>query len=278
MKQQEEIIYLIKLLASNDEKTREQSYLQLRQSKNKSVSPLLIKSLNDSDPLIRKFSVDLLAARKEYGAVTCIIEKLKDPDIRVIMSALISLGELGDIKAIDDIAMMLKDDSPFFYFIRLGAIDALAKMGNRKAVKYLIDAIKEDDILLMRSMIEALIQIDPYSAVEPLIEILNDKTSLCRDQAIEFLGLLGDEKATEHLLNILKEEDMELKICAVQALSKTGKEECILPLAELYKEAESELLKKLSHEAIKIILKKQETQVNKLSKGIVDKLISLSKP
>lgn len=67
---------------------------------------------------------------------------------------------------------MLKDESSFFYFIRLNTVNALAKIGDKDSIPALVETIKQDDIILMKNVIEGLISIDPSSAIPPLIEIL----------------------------------------------------------------------------------------------------------
>ena len=272
-KQKEKILSLIKSLPHPDYSEIEKAYRELKKSKSKFTVPLLIKSLQDREPLVRKFCADILGEKKEPDAVLPLIENLKDPDVRVIVSTIIALGEIGDKRSTEEIALLLKDESPFFYFIRLCAIDALAKIGDLIVVPTLIEAIKEDDIIFMRSIVETLITIDPQSAVSPLIEILQDKESLCRDHAAEFLGLLEDKNAIDPLINVLKEEDIEVKICALQALSKIGREECLLPLINIYKEENNNIFKKTIQETIKYILKQIEIKNNNnLSKELIEKI------
>lgn len=253
-KNDEKIISLIDSLLSQETGHMEEAYVKLKNSRSKSVAPVLIRYLDSKNPLIRRFASSILGERREKDAVLPLIEKLNDNDIGVILSAIIALGDIGDKKATEPLTKMLKDESPFFYFIRLNTADTLAKIGDRRAVPQLIEAIKEDDLLLMRSTIEALLTIDPESTVNPLIEILNDEKALFKDLAAEFLGIIKDKKAVKPLIKILDDSDIEVKICAVQALGKIENDESLFPVIKLYMKTDNDILKKNIRETIKNVL------------------------
>lgn len=253
-KNDEKIIALIDSLLNQETGQMEEAYVKLKNSRNKSVAPVLIRYLDSKNPLIRRLTASILGERREKDAVFPLIEKLKDNDIGVILSAIIALGDIGDKKATEPLTKMLKDESPFFYFIRLNTADTLAKIGDRRAVPQLIEAIKEDDLLLMRSTIEALLTIDPESTVNPLIEILNDEKALFKDLAAEFLGIIKDTKAVKPLIKILDDSDIEVKICAVQALGKIENDESLFPVIKLYMKTDNDILKKNIRETIKNVL------------------------
>ncbi len=275
-KKEEQILSLIKSLLSSHTKEREEAYIALKESGSKFVSPLLIDYLESENPLIRQFCASLLGERREKKAVNPLIKKIKDPDIGVILSAIIALGEIGDKEATLPVAEMLKDESPFFYFIRLNSAATLAKIGDKRAVPLLVEAIKEDDFIFMRSSVEALMSIEPQSAVSPLIDILEDKETLCKAQAAEFLGLLEDKSSVKYLLKALEKENMEVKICALQALDKIKDEASVIPLIKLYIKTDKEIVKKNIEDVLENIIASmvKRNKIKKYNRRIIKKIIS----
>jgi HEAT repeat protein len=68
----------------------------------------------------------------------------------------------------------------------------------------------------------ALRRIGDKRAVEPLIQALRDEDHDVRRAAAEALGTIGDPRAVEPLIRALRDENWEVRKAAVEALDKLG--------------------------------------------------------
>src|SRR5688572_3252211 len=109
------------------------------------------------------------------------------------------------------------------YKVQELAIEKLGKKKNSKAVKRLIEVLKDknsDDLLRLR-VGKALFRIGE-KAVEPLIIALKDSNSLIRKIAAETLGKIRDERAIEPLTALLKDRNKEVREKTALALNNLG--------------------------------------------------------
>lgn len=109
-----------------------------------------------------------------------------------------SLGSLKDIRAVEPLIRILKDDSEQFehLIIQKAAAYSLGEIGDKKAIKPLIEALKSE---IQYEAIEALQKIG-NAAVEPLIKALDNEHSNIRFNVSLILQDIGDERAIEPLI------------------------------------------------------------------------------
>jgi len=156
-----------------------------------------------------------------------IILQLEDKDYRVRVKAAESLGELGDVKAIEPLVKALQDEDED---VRKCAVIALEKIGDKRAVVPLVKALQDDFFKCREYAAEALGRIGDKSAVQPLIKSLQDVDVDVRVNAAEALGLLGDKRAVGPLIGALEDETESVRINAAMALGKLGDKKAIAPL------------------------------------------------
>lgn len=122
----------------------------------------------------------------------------------------------------------LKDKEPR---VRLEAVDAVRRLGNKVAVEPLIGALKDVDSNVRRSAARALGTLGDRRAVEPLITALNDRDSTVRYVVIETLGLLGDKRAVKPLrAGLTGEGDSENEAIACTLAALVRDETTVAPL------------------------------------------------
>ena len=174
------------------------------------------------------------------------IDLLKDKDWFRRKDAAITLGEMGDERAIAPLITALRDSE---WNVREAAQDALAQVGP-PAVEPLIKALREYQIRTY--VIEVLGKIkdervlDPLMAqlrneefkdvatkalvgvglpaVERLMSVLNDKDKNVRKHAVMALGDIGISEAVEPLIDATKDEDWAVRLQAMAGLDKIGDE------------------------------------------------------
>jgi HEAT repeat protein len=174
------------------------------------------------------------------------IDLLKEKDWFRRKEAAITLGEMGDERAVAPLITALRDDE---WNVREAAEDSLAMIGS-PAVEPLIKALREYQI--RRYVIKVLGRIkdervlDPLfvqlrneefkddataalvdvglPAVERLTAVLNDKDRNVRKHAVLALGAIGIPEAVELLIEATKDEEWEVRMAAIASLDAIGDE------------------------------------------------------
>jgi hypothetical protein len=159
-------------------------------------------------------------------AVASLIDSLKDADERVRLSAISTLGEIGDAQAVDPLVAALEDDSSE---IRRATIRALGQIRDARAVDPLI-ATLNDTLDVRSASAKALGQIRDARAIEPLIAALDDSAAGMREAAAKALGQIRDARAVEKLIVALNDRSRSVREAAANALGHIGDDRAIAPL------------------------------------------------
>lgn len=174
------------------------------------------------------------------------IDLLKDKDWFRRKEAAITLGEMGDERAVAPLITALRDDE---WNVREAAEDSLAMIGS-PAVEPLIKALREYQV--RRYVIKVLGRIkdervlDPLfvqlrneefkddataalvdvglPAVERLTAVLNDKDRNVRKHAVLALGAIGIPEAVDLLIEATTDEEWEVRMAAIAGLDAIGDE------------------------------------------------------
>ena len=124
------------------------------------------------------------------------------------------------------------------YRVRLACADALGRIGDRFAVKPLIDVVEDEEeksVYLKESATFALGLIGDTSAIEPLITILEskhgllDKFSFLKEKIVEALGKLNinNRKVLRALKSSLMDSSPIVRINAIEAIMNSGEEDSV---------------------------------------------------
>ena len=174
------------------------------------------------------------------------IDLLKEKDWFRRREAAITLGEMGDERAIMPLIATLRDQE---WNVREAAQDALVQIGSpavepliktlreyqiRRYVIQVLGKIKDERVLdpLMAQLrneefkdfaTQALVDVG-LPAVERLTAVLNDKDKNVRKHAVLALGDIGIPEAVELLIEATRDEEWEVRIVAIGALEKIGDE------------------------------------------------------
>ena len=138
----------------------------------------LINSLNNDSIDVRKNAAGALIKIGE-PAVEMIIGALVNENWRVRWHSAEILGEIKDDRAVKPLINSLKDENNG---VRSNSIIALIEIG-RPAVEMLIDALKDENWRVRLHSAEILGEIKDDRAVKPLKEALNDNNNVVRRAA-----------------------------------------------------------------------------------------------
>jgi len=105
---------------------------------------------------------------------------------------------------------------------RYEAIKSLGKLGDKRAVPFLIKLLKDKNFICRNYAAEALGRLSDRRAVLPLVFALKDTDETVRLSAVEALGLLSDKRAVSALINVLNDKDLAVRYCTIQTLLKLG--------------------------------------------------------
>lgn len=133
-----------------------------------------------------------------------------------------ALGERGDTSAVE-LLIDISYDSSFSH--RNDAIDALAKIGDRRAVEPLIGLLDSPDCVGRAA--HALAVINDYRAVEPLFARLKDSTGAYNGSIMAALGDFKSDKALEAIIPALKDPEWVIRYCAALAIGANGGGWCV---------------------------------------------------
>lgn len=111
---------------------------------------------------------------------------------------------------------------PEAHYFRCSAASALGKMGDKRTVEPLIEALRDSFSDVRYHAAGALGEIGDSRAVEPLIEALGDEDYEVRGNAALALGKIEDKRAVEPFIKVLKDKDRGVRMRATEALDQLG--------------------------------------------------------
>jgi len=198
---------------------RQSAARALGETKHPAALPFLMEALRDSSWWFEReqAAADLLNAIKNMGpaAVEPLIEALGDKERAVRRYAATLLGELGDMRAIEELGMALYD---LHNEVGKAAADALAKFG-APTVDIFIEALNHPEAEIRKNSVAALCKVQDARVVPLLIEMLRDPARDVQKQAMLALGELRDQRAIPELQVIFSNRaDRELSMLAKQII------------------------------------------------------------
>ena len=126
-----------------------------------------------------------------------------------------ALGALDDPRAVRGLIDTLRDREAS---VREQAAWALGVIDQREAAEPLIGALKDTDARVRRQAAWALGVLDEARAARPLIDALRDQDAPVREQAAWALGVIDRQEAVTPLIAALKDEDARVRRQAAWAL------------------------------------------------------------
>jgi len=153
--------------------------------------------------------------------------------LRVREAAAEALGKIGDVRAVKPLIKALRDVA---FDVRLNAAFALGRIGE-PAIESLIEVLEDGNGLDREAAVEALKAMNTLSntgdarVVQPHIKLLEDKNRAARQGAAKVLGMIGDVRAVEPLGKVLSHDDTGYY--AAEALAEIGEPAISLLIKEL---------------------------------------------
>jgi HEAT repeat protein len=164
--------YLIDMV-NTDEEMKTYAIYSLGLIGSDSCNSVLISLLNDENKEVKRASIKSLGITKSPHAVEPLLNLLSKiengADADTILDIISSLCSIGDLKAVEPLVELLKDDNPV---IRRQCVIVLGALKDKRAVNSLISVLKDENAAVRREAVIALGDIGDNRAVEPLISAL----------------------------------------------------------------------------------------------------------
>ncbi|HET6837623.1 MAG TPA: HEAT repeat domain-containing protein, partial [Gemmatimonadales bacterium] len=194
----------------------------------RAVEPL-IEALNTSEVWLAPRIADSLARHGE-AVVAPLIAMLDQGNHRPARAwAANVLGEVRAQGAFPSVVRLLDDQDDE---VRAKAATALGRLGDRRAVGYLMDRLLSDPAPFVRARIsDALGQLGGPEVIERLVRALGDPAWWVRMRTVEALEHVG-EIAEGPLLVALDDVDPEIRIRAASALERLGVPDKLIRMIE----------------------------------------------
>jgi HEAT repeat protein len=183
------------------------------------VVPFLVQTRSRGDRMLRERIDGIFGQMRDD-----LLDALKDKKRDVRRESARALGDIGDEKAVEFLAVVLKEDKDGL--VRLWAATSLSKMNDGRGISYLFEALGSNDNISRIKAIGALAEVG--DAVEgELIEALGNENTLIRGGAAQILGAGGIKKAAPALIALLKDSEPEVRWNAAIALGKMDAAEAV---------------------------------------------------
>jgi HEAT repeat protein len=162
---------------------------------------------------------DLFTAIEKMGsaAVEPLIEALKDSEGAVRKYAVLILGRLGDVRAIEPLGMALYD---LHHDVGKAAAEALVKFGTA-SFEILVEAMEHPEMWIRIHSIDVLPKVREPRVALVLLEMLKDPEREVQRHVIDAMGELKDKRTLPALQEIMAQRgDREMHALAKAAIEK----------------------------------------------------------
>jgi HEAT repeat protein len=206
--------------------------------------PHLLAALKHDDPNQRAVAADALGQIEPpaHDAVAALIGSMKDPSNDVRRNVCEALARIGDSRALNVMLEAVKDRD---WLLRSRAAEALGKFKpvTDETFNALTALMKDEDKLVRTSACESLRDIGDARALGTMLEATKDQEWDVRVRAAEALGkfkpVTGD--AVTALTALLKDEDECVRFGACESLGSTGDARALDAILKVAKEGDSEM-------------------------------------
>ncbi len=182
----------------------------LGRSKQKEAIPLLTKTLDHFDEMIRMFSAEALGEIAMKEAYLPLSQKAADQSASVRGSVATALGKIGDEKAIPILNTLLADPE---LSVQISAAEGLARMRKPQFAIY-EKALHHADYGVRHSTVGSLQKTAGREGLPLLIKALSDEAPRVRIAAVRAIGSIGKKSEVPLLKDRMSDPDLSVRAYA----------------------------------------------------------------
>jgi HEAT repeat protein len=224
---------LIDALANADEGVRSAASTALGQIGDERAAEPLVTMLDDSSESVRDSAISALVMTGA-PAVPALLASLESSEAAVLEASASVLGQIGDTRAVRPLFALLNNDERS---VRMAAAHALSSFGGR-VFNALAAALEGEDERIREAVAVALGEIGDERAVKPLLDALKSSkdrnAQLAAARALGSIGRSGIDTLIAELGNVF----WDVRFAAATALGETGDERAIQPLQAVLNDQE----------------------------------------
>lgn len=169
-----------------------------------------------------------------------LVEKLRDSSKEVVKASIVeAIGQIGDPRAVKPLIEALNDAE---MLVRWNAIKGLARFGE-DAVAPLLRALDTADRFKRRNVVQALGELGGDESVDRLIRMLmfDESDQMVLVEVIRALDRIRDARSLDPLITVLKMDNWEMRWRAIHALEHLGDPAAIEPLLEVMNDGDKDI-------------------------------------
>jgi serine/threonine-protein kinase len=213
---------ICKLIRDDDLSVQNKAIETVVRMKASHTVPHLLELLQDESEYVRRGAVEVLNAVADTSAIKDLLGVLRDQDWWVRVRAADALGTIGGPAVVEAVLDLMQDEDPF---IRRSAVEILNTTSDERTFDALVNAVANDsDWWVRERAIDALAQLGDARAVPVLLPLLSQDAEVAR-VAIRALATIGDPSAIYPLIGMLQSSDRGVIKEALQALSALTQED-----------------------------------------------------
>jgi HEAT repeat protein len=178
-------------------------------------SPILIEALTDNFITARKSAVIALGKIKFLSALNPLIEMLSNPSLEIkeeVIKSIVNIGKLGDASGImnffDNGNIHVKRSIPII----------LGRIQSDESIGYLKELLHKNDPEVICNAIQALEKLIQIKDAKLVINLLDDIDTDVKKASIHALGVIKSKRAIDPLLKLLKTKDEDIRKLSLQSL------------------------------------------------------------
>jgi len=207
---------ICKLIRDDDLSVQNKAIETVVRMKAPHTVPHLLELLQDESEYVRRGAVEVLNAVADTSAIKDLLGVLRDQDWWVRVRAADALGTIGGPAVVEAVLDLMQDGDPF---IRRSAVEILNTTSDERTFDALVNAVANDpDWWVRERAIDALAQLGDARAVPVLLPLLSQDAEVAR-VAMRALATIGDPSAIYPLIGMLQSSDRGVIKEALQALS-----------------------------------------------------------
>jgi serine/threonine-protein kinase len=212
---------ICKLIRDDDLSVQNKAIETVVRMKAPHTVPHLLELLQDESEYVRRGAVEVLNAVADTSAIKDLLGVLRDQDWWVRVRAADALGTIGGPAVVEAVLDLIQDEDPF---IRRSAVEILNTTSDERTFDALVNAVANDpDWWVRERAIDALAQLGDARAVPVLLPLLSQDAEVAR-VAMRALAMIGDPSAIYPLIGMLQSSDRGVIKEALQALSALTQE------------------------------------------------------
>jgi len=199
---------------STDRRTRDLAAMDLERYGQMACDPLL-KLISSTDDHARNYAIRSLTRINHCNVCDQLSERFNKDSLPLSPEVLHAIGTLKCIETADKLIQVLYDQSsPWKAKVAI----TLSKIGEKRAIPFLLDDFPENDLFTQIAYVEALGNLKAKEATFLIIEQLENNNQQMQEAAIVALTKIKPEKAIEPLTKLAQNNNWEIRIYATEAI------------------------------------------------------------